>query len=102
MQHVLINLLKNAYEAGSPESEVKLSVQVTADGATVVRVADRGRGMDEEMMKRALVPFHSSKPAGAGLGLALCKEIVEAHGGRLRLESREGGGTIVACWLPAG
>ena len=102
MQHVLINLLKNAYEAGSPEHEVKVLIQVTADGATVVRVADRGRGMGEEVMKRALVPFYSSKPSGAGLGLALCNEIVEAHGGRLRLESREGGGTIVTCWLPAG
>ena len=52
-------------------------------------------------MKRALLPFYSSKPAGTGVGLALCKEIVEAHGGRLRLQNRPGGGLMVTCWLPA-
>lgn len=101
MQQVLINLLKNAGEAGSPEAEVRVSVHPTADGGMVVRVADRGRGMDEEVMRRALLPFYSSKTTGSGLGLALCNEILEAHGGRLRLESREGGGTVVSCWLPA-
>jgi nitrogen fixation/metabolism regulation signal transduction histidine kinase len=100
MQQALINLLKNAYEAGSPEGEVRVSVHTTADGGVVVRVADRGRGMDEDVMRRALLPFYSSKPAGSGLGLALCNEILEAHGGRLLLESREGGGTVVSCWLP--
>jgi two-component system, NtrC family, nitrogen regulation sensor histidine kinase NtrY len=101
MQQVLINLLKNAHEAGSPESEVRVAVLDTADGGWVIRVLDRGRGMGEEVMKRALLPFYSSKPSGTGLGLPLCNEILEAHGGRLRLESRAGGGTIVTCWLPA-
>jgi signal transduction histidine kinase len=59
--------------------------------------------MDASVMKRALLPFHSStKQAGSGVGLALCKEIVEAHGGRIRLENRVGGGLVVTCWLPAG
>ncbi len=92
---------KNAYEAGSPPEEVKISVHRTVDGSAAVRVLDRGRGMDDEVMKRALLPFYSSKPAGAGVGLALCKEILEAHGGRLRLQNRPGGGLMVTCWLPA-
>ena len=59
-------------------------------------------GMSDEVMKSALLPFYTSKPAGSGLGLPLCREIVEAHGGHLRLERREGGGIEVVCWLPQG
>ena len=100
MQQVLLNLLKNAYEAGSAEGEVKVSVHRTIDGTSAVRVLDRGRGMDDEVMKRALLPFYSSKPAGTGLGLPLCQEIVEGHGGRLRVQARPGGGLVVTCTLP--
>jgi signal transduction histidine kinase len=56
--------------------------------------------MDEEVLRRALVPFYTSKPHGTGLGLPLSSEIVEAHGGRLHLENREGGGLAVTCRLP--
>jgi nitrogen fixation/metabolism regulation signal transduction histidine kinase len=101
MQQVLINLLKNAHESGSAPEEVAVSVLQTPHGETALRVVDRGRGMEEAEMKRALLPFYSSKPAGTGVGLALCKEIVEAHGGRLRLQNRPGGGVMVTCWLPA-
>jgi nitrogen fixation/metabolism regulation signal transduction histidine kinase len=99
MEQVLINLLKNAHEAGSPPEEVAVSVATTVDGRAVLRVLDRGRGMDDEEMRRALLPFYSSKPSGTGLGLPLCREIVEAHGGQLRIESRPGGGLIVTCLL---
>jgi signal transduction histidine kinase len=57
--------------------------------------------MDEETMKKALLPFYSTKKTGTGLGLALSREIVEGHGGTISLQSRPGGGTIVTCWLPA-
>jgi nitrogen fixation/metabolism regulation signal transduction histidine kinase len=100
MQQVLINLVKNACESGSPPEEIALSVHRAADGGSVLRVMDRGRGMDEEVMGRALLPFYSSKASGTGLGLPLCREILEAHGGRLRLQSRTGGGLEVTCWLP--
>jgi nitrogen fixation/metabolism regulation signal transduction histidine kinase len=101
MQQVLINLLKNAYESGSPPDEVALTVLATIQGEVAVRVLDRGRGMEPEVMERALLPFYSSKASGTGLGLALCKEIVEAHGGRVRLQNRPGGGLAVTAWLPA-
>jgi len=100
MQQVLINLLKNAYESGSAPEEIALSVHRAADDGCVLRVVDRGRGMDEEVMGRALLPFYSSKASGTGLGLPLCREILEAHGGRLRLQARAGGGLEVTCWLP--
>jgi len=100
MEQVLINLVKNARESGGPTDEVKVSVKDAADGGFVLTVVDRGRGMDEEVLRRALVPFYTSKPQGTGLGLPLSSEIVEAHGGRLSLENRAGGGLAVTCRLP--
>jgi nitrogen fixation/metabolism regulation signal transduction histidine kinase len=99
IQQVLINLVKNAHESGSDPSEVVVAIRRSVDG-TVLRVTDRGRGMSEDVMRQALLPFYSTKPAGTGLGLALSNEIIEAHGGRLRLQAREGGGVVVTAWLP--
>ncbi len=100
VQQALINLLKNAHEAGGPAAEVKLAVDALGDGGVRFRVLDRGAGMADEVMRKALLPFYTSKPGGSGLGLPLCREIVEAHGGRLRIEQRQGGGTAVVCWVP--
>jgi two-component system, NtrC family, nitrogen regulation sensor histidine kinase NtrY len=100
MQQVLINLLKNATEASSAEPQVELSVEMGEGGAATITVADRGSGMSDEVLKNALVPFFSTKEKGTGLGLALCREIVEAHRGKLRLTRREGGGMEITCLLP--
>jgi nitrogen fixation/metabolism regulation signal transduction histidine kinase len=100
VQQALINLLKNAQESGSPPEEIRLAVEETAEGGVRLRVLDRGSGMSEEELKKALLPFYTSKATGSGLGLPLCREIVEAHGGHLRIERRKGGGTEVVCWLP--
>jgi signal transduction histidine kinase len=56
--------------------------------------------MSVETITRALLPFWSTRTSGSGLGLPLCNEIIDAHGGHLRIERREGGGTLVRCWLP--
>lgn len=100
MQQTLINLLKNALEASSGAPEVELSGEVAADGASILTVSDRGSGMTDDVLRHALVPFFSTKEKGTGLGLALCREIVEAHRGKLRLSRREGGGMEITCWLP--
>jgi len=100
VQQALINLLKNAHESGGPPEEVKLAVDALGEAGVRFRVLDRGAGMTDEVMRKALLPFYTSKPGGSGLGLPLCREIMEAHGGRLRIERREGGGTAVVCWLP--
>lgn len=100
IQQVLINLLKNACEASEGAPTVSVRIARTADGGTALQVADRGRGMDAGEMRQALLPFYSTKPSGTGLGLPLCREIVEAHGGKIRLESRTEGGTVVTCMFP--
>jgi signal transduction histidine kinase len=99
LEQVLINLVKNAHESGGDADEIVVSVEQAAHDC-LLRVVDRGRGMSDEVMRQALVPFYSTKPGGSGVGLALCNEIIEAHGGRMRLQAREGGGTKVTCWLP--
>jgi two-component system, NtrC family, nitrogen regulation sensor histidine kinase NtrY len=99
LQQVLINLLKNAHESGSVPEEIVVSVTPAA-GGTTLRVLDRGCGLSDDALRQALLPFHSTKPAGTGIGLALSNEIIEAHGGRLAIQRREGGGTVVTCWLP--
>ena len=100
LQQALINLLKNSFEASAEGASVELSVAVAHDGAATLSVADRGSGMSDEVLKNALLPFFTTKETGTGLGLALCREIVEAHRGKLRVGRREGGGTIVSIWLP--
>lgn len=100
IQQVLINLLKNAREACSDAASIELSVSSEPDGAATLTVADRGTGMTDEVLKNALVPFFSTKETGTGLGLALCREIVDAHRGKLRLARRMGGGMLVSCALP--
>jgi two-component system, NtrC family, nitrogen regulation sensor histidine kinase NtrY len=101
MQQVLINLFKNATESGSPPEEIAVVFRPGPASAELVEleVVDRGRGMPGEVMNNALLPFYSTKKSGSGLGLALCREIIEAHGGRLSLHRREGGGMAVRCCL---
>jgi two-component system nitrogen regulation sensor histidine kinase NtrY len=100
MQQALINLIKNAGESGSDARDVTLSIVSVAGMGTRFEVRDRGTGMSETVLRQALLPFYSSKPSGTGLGLPLCREIVEGHGGWLRIENREGGGVAVTCWIP--
>ena len=99
LEQVMINLLKNAAESGSPPQAVTVSVQPLTQGF-LIEVADRGAGLGEQVLRDALLPFFSTKPSGTGLGLTLCREIIEAHGGRLSLANRCGGGAIVSIHLP--
>src|SRR5262249_31950489 len=100
IQQVLVNVIKNADEAGGDPASVELGFEPTDDGGTRIFVADRGKGMTDDVLHNALVPFFSTKEKGTGLGLALCREIVEAHKGKLRIARRDGGGIVVSCWLP--
>jgi nitrogen fixation/metabolism regulation signal transduction histidine kinase len=99
LEQALLNLLKNAHESGSPADEVGLEVRRLHD-AVRIDVLDRGPGMSDAVLTNALVPFYSTKRSGTGLGLALAREIAEAHGGRITLTNREGGGLTVTIILP--
>ena len=99
LEQVLINLFKNAAESGSPPGEIRLRVLQNSK-EVLIAVEDRGSGMAQEQMKLALLPFYSTKRGGTGLGLPLCREIIEAHGGTFNLFNREGGGMAATCKLP--
>jgi len=96
---VIINLLKNAAESGSASEDISIAVR-EQPGGFLVEVGDRGQGLSDDVLRDALLPFFSTKQSGTGLGLTLCREIVEAHGGQLSLANRPGGGALVTVWLP--
>jgi nitrogen fixation/metabolism regulation signal transduction histidine kinase len=99
MEQVMINLVKNAMESGSAPDEVCLRV-LQNNEEILIAVEDRGTGLGSEQMKMALLPFYSTKREGTGLGLPLCREIVESHGGSFQLFNREHGGLSAVCKLP--
>jgi nitrogen fixation/metabolism regulation signal transduction histidine kinase len=99
VEQLIINLVKNAAEARSSSDEIRVSIE-RRPGGSLLMVSDRGEGMSEQAMTSAVLPFWSTKSGGSGLGLPLCNDIVEGHGGHLRIATRPGGGTIVSCWFP--
>jgi C4-dicarboxylate-specific signal transduction histidine kinase len=108
LEQVLLNLVVNAMEAMSdvapPERRVKVRATVdTDDGQPSVtfRVEDRGVGLKPEDMPRLFEAFYTTKPHGMGLGLAISRSIVEAHGGRLWAEPNHEKGAVFAFRLPA-
>lgn len=100
LEQALINLLKNATEAGGPREEVRLELTPLPEAGAELRILDRGTGFTSEAMESALLPFFTTKASGSGVGLALVREIVQAHQGRLTLASREGGGAAITVMLP--
>ena len=99
LEQALVNLLRNAHESGSPIEGVELRIRKLPAGFAI-EVSDRGAGMTEAVLSNALLPFYSTKRGGTGLGLALVREIAEAHGGRVALANRPGGGVSVTITLP--
>lgn len=95
IQQVLINLMRNAMEAmeGCPERRLSVTTALLDPETVQVSVADTGTGISPEMGERLFEAFASTKSSGMGLGLSICRTIIEAHGGRIRAKPGEGGGT---------
>jgi C4-dicarboxylate-specific signal transduction histidine kinase len=106
LQQVLLNLLLNGIEAmrGVTERPRALVVRSRKDGAegVLVAVQDAGTGIAPQDLERVFTPFYTTKPAGLGLGLAISRSIIEAHGGRLWATSNDGPGATFQFTLPAG
>lgn len=100
IEQVLINLLKNAREAGGASSEVKLRFEAAPGGGARVVVLDRGAGMSDVQIAALSRRGFTTKPAGSGIGLTVCRAIVERHQSRLTIERRPEGGTKVSFCLP--
>lgn len=94
IQQVLLNLIKNAIDASRDLAPERQHIQVViepADKRMLVRVIDSGGGLDDDQFAHLFEPFFTTKPDGLGLGLPICKTIIEAHGGRLWAERNSGG-----------
>jgi PAS domain S-box-containing protein len=104
LQQVVLNLILNAAEAmGSVEAEPRdllISTQQNQAGL-LVAVRDSGPGIDPEHLGRIFESFYTTKPKGTGMGLSICRTIIDAHGGRLWVEANEPRGTIFRFTLPA-
>lgn len=97
LSQILINLLKNAEQAteGCEIRKVELNAFINKRGHPVIEVNDNGYGMSKEIADNAFVPFYTTKRDGSGVGLALTRQIMLAHGGHVTLDSTIDKGTSI-------
>ncbi len=102
MRQVFLNILDNAAKHGGEGKRIQASIAAD-QGGVAIRIRDFGPGIPEDELPLVKMKFYkgSSKARGTGIGLAVCEEIVQMHGGSLTLENAQGGGTLVTVWLPA-
>jgi len=97
LEQVLINLLQNAVHAMQdlPVAQRVIGIETQLlERAVQIRVSDAGHGMPEALLEQVFAPFFSTKPEGLGLGLNICRTIVEAHGGHITVANRAGAGAM--------
>jgi len=96
IQQVMVNLMRNAIESmvGSVQKKLHIAVTSIDDALVEIAVSDTGSGIDRELGDRIFDPFASTKGDGMGLGLSICRTIIESHGGTIRAEPNPCGGTI--------
>jgi two-component system sensor histidine kinase HydH len=100
LQQLLINLFSNAMQAIPSEGLVLVTVTEARQMVTLT-VRDNGAGFTEEAIRRAFDPFYTTRPRGSGLGLAVCRKIVEGCGGRIGIANADGGGAVITLRLPS-
>jgi nitrogen fixation/metabolism regulation signal transduction histidine kinase len=96
LEQVLLNLLQNAEHAveNCMSPKVNLNAFLNKRGHVVIEVSDNGKGIPDEIGNKIFVPFYTTKQQGSGVGLALTRQIILAHGGAIKYELRETGGTV--------
>jgi len=100
VRQVLLNLYLNAFDAMVPGGKLTVSAESAQEGGVEFRVADTGAGIAEADLAHVFDPYFTTKSSGTGLGLAIVHNIMEAHGGEIRIESRPGRGTVVILAFP--
>ena len=95
IEQVLINLVVNAADAVKEKADprILLSAYITPNNKVVIKIADNGYGMPEELMEKIFIPFFSTRKTGSGIGLSLCKQIMLLHKGTIQVQSVEGEGS---------
>lgn len=86
---MLINLVKNAFQANAENkvAKVKIIAGLTENGRPEIRVVDNGPGIPEEIMDKIFIPFFTTKESGSGIGLSLSRQIMQMHGGSLKVKT---------------
>ena len=104
IEQVLLNLIKNGIEAmhGTAIERRKLSIQarLVDERLVEVSIADQGHGISDGDSEKIFVPFYTTKSEGMGIGLAICRSIIEFHQGRLWVEARREGGSVFRFTVP--
>ncbi len=102
VQQVILNLIRNAIEAmdGSDVRELELAVEQYGEEAVAIIVRDTGAGIEPQVASRLFEPFFTTKAQGMGVGLSICRTIIESHGGRIWAEGNERGGATFSFTLP--
>ncbi len=101
LKRVLINLVTNSVQAMPDGGKLTISTEVNSQGKAVVTVEDTGVGIPEKIKPQIFTPLFTTKPRGQGFGLAVCKRVIEAHGGSINFESQEGKGAKFTIQFPA-
>jgi C4-dicarboxylate-specific signal transduction histidine kinase len=102
IEQVFSNLLRNACEALEGRAQCRIAISATLAGDDIViRIEDNGPGLEADVLERVFEPYFTTKVKGLGLGMPICKTIVEAHGGRIWAENLESGGAAFSVALPA-
>jgi len=99
MQRALTNLITNAIEASHERQEVRLTLKKDNE-KLLIQVKDQGAGMDRETLENIFIPFFSKKTQGTGLGMAITKKVIDAHQGKIFIQSQPNRGTEVLIELP--
>ena len=100
LRQVLVNLLRNALDATAPADRIEVLISRSNCNSVELKVHDTGQGIADENLKKIFKPFFTTKEKGLGLGMDICKQIIEAHGGVMTVDSILGKGTTVSVVLP--